>query len=422
MEATMNELAQAGILDTPPEHLLAAALTLETADAPTTLAALQALQNLEQQELTSVLPPQSASTPKTAPSPETGEVGFDDGFERYSLTITTGLGSRVFDLLGTAQSNRPQDLIPIPWPLLADTPAIAANGDVLLQICGNSLVVCEHVLHRVLFELGPQFSLAWVVQGVQRHNSRYGPTSRAEGRSIIGFRDGTSNLDPRCSAADAALVFCGRDGPPLPPLPSPGPGPNPYGPPQQPEFPPDLRPPCGPEPAWATGGTYAVIRASVIDFARWDTATLATQEAAIGRFKYSGQPLSATDDPTTGISDPSFGSDPTGATTSLSSHIRKANPRGPDDDLRRFYRRGYPLVIATPAQGLQRGLVFVAFARTICTQFEFVTRAWTTNPNFPTPGAGSDQLRTFESVLCGGYFFIPPIASQCAPWSWTLPT
>lgn len=87
-------------------------------------------------------------------------------------------------------------------------------------------MVCEYVLHRMLYELRVQFSLTWVVQGVQRHNSRSGPTSRAEGRSIIGFRDGTANLDPRCNPADAALVFCGPNGPSVPPLPSPGPGPN----------------------------------------------------------------------------------------------------------------------------------------------------------------------------------------------------
>jgi deferrochelatase/peroxidase EfeB len=418
----MNELVQAGILDPPREHLLAAALTFKTTDAPATTAALQALQALQQQELTSVLPPQDAATLKTAPSPEAGELGFDNGFERYGLTITTGLGSHVFDLLETAPQDRPQDLIPIPWAQLSDNPTTATNGDVLLQLCSDSAVVSEHVLHRVLYELGADFDLAWVVQGVQRHNSRSGPTSRAEGRAIIGFRDGTSNLDPRCSASDAALVFCGRNGPPFPPLPAPGPGPNPYGPPQPPAFPPDLRPPCGPEPGWATDGTYAVVRASVIDFTRWDPATLGSQEQAIGRFKFSGQPLSATDDPTLPLADPDFANDPSGATTSFSAHIRKANPRGPGDDTRRFFRRGYPLLIGSPPEGLQRGLVFVAFGRTLSTQFEFVTRAWTTNPNFPGPGAGVDQLRSFESVLCGGYFFVPPLTTQCAPWSWAFPS
>jgi deferrochelatase/peroxidase EfeB len=417
----MNELVQAGILDRPSEHLLAAALTLSTPDVASTRAALQALQSLQQQELTSVLPAENAQTPKDASPPEPGELGFDNGFERYGLTITTGLGSRVFDLLGTAQADRPQDLIPVPWQQLSDNPTVSTNGDVLLQICAESAVVCEHALHRVLHELGAQFQLAWVVQGVQRHNSRSGPTSRAEGRALIGFLDGTSNLDPGCSEADAALVFCGRPGPPPPPLPTPGPGPNPYGQPEQPQFPPDLRTPPGPEAAWASDGTYAVVRASVIDFTRWDATALGDQEHSIGRFKYSGQPLTASDDPTQPLTDPNFGGDPTGAAAPFAAHIRKANPRGPGDDTRRIFRRGYPLLIASPQEGLQRGLVFVAFGRTISTQFEFITRAWTTNPNFPDPGAGVDLLRSFESVLCGGYFFVPPLTAPCSPWSWALP-
>jgi hypothetical protein len=66
--------------------------------------------------------------------------------------------------------------------------------------------------------------------------------------------------------------------------------------------------------------------------------------------------------------------------------------------------------------------VFVAFGRTISTQFEFITRAWTANPNFPVPGAGVDLLRNFESVLCGGYFFVPPLTASCSPLSWALPS
>jgi deferrochelatase/peroxidase EfeB len=105
----------------------------------------------------------------------------------------------------------------------------------------------------------------------------------------------------------------------------------------------------------------------------------------------------------------------------LRTHIRKANPRGPDDEKRRVFRRGYPLVLATPTGGLARGLIFVCFARTITTQFEFMTRAWTTNPNFPRRDAGIDAFRQFEHVLCGGYFFVPPLTSGSKPWSWHVP-
>jgi Dyp-type peroxidase family len=46
---------------------------------------------------------------------ETGELGFDDHYDRAHLTITLGIGSSAFDALGVAPDERPQDLQPIPW-------------------------------------------------------------------------------------------------------------------------------------------------------------------------------------------------------------------------------------------------------------------------------------------------------------------
>lgn len=79
-------------------------------------------------------------------------------------------------------------------------------------------------------------------------------------------------------------------------------------------------------------------------------------------------------------------------------------------------------MISARPEGLRRGLVFVAFARSISTQFEFITRAWINNPDFPGPGAGIDRLRAFESVLWSGYFFVPPLTAPCEGWSWALPS
>jgi deferrochelatase/peroxidase EfeB len=143
----------------------------------------------------------------------------------------------------------------------------------------------------------------------------------------------------------------------------------------------------------------------------------------VGRWKVSGSGLDHADDPSQPPADPDFSADPNGQTTPFTAHIRKANPRSsPDDAKRRIFRRGYPLVTAS-AGGLRRGLVFVCFGRTISTQFEFITRAWTVNPNFPVPGAGEDAFRAFESaVLAGGYFFVPPLAHPSQPWSWVVPS
>ena len=137
----------------------------------------------------------------------------------------------------------------------------------------------------------------------------------------------------------------------------------------------------------------------------WDT-TLGDQEH--GRFKVSGSALDKPDDPTVDPVDPDFAADPSGAITPHTSHIRKVNPRGAGRPQRRLFRRGYPLILPA-VETTQRGLVFAAFARTITTQFEFMTRAWTINPDFPAPDTGPDALRAFEAVMCGGYFFVPPL-------------
>jgi deferrochelatase/peroxidase EfeB len=204
-----------------------------------------------------------------------------------------------------------------------------------------------------------------------------------------------------------------------PQVPAIGPS-NPYGGPQPPTFPPDLHDPPTREPEWCRGGTYAVVRASTIDTTAWDSRALGDQEHVVGRWKVSGSALDKPDDPTVPPADPDFAADPSGMTTPITAHVRKANPRGPDDDARRLFRHGYPLILADVDRAL-RGLVFVAFARTITTQFEFITRAWTANPDFPFPGAGLDALRAVESVLCGGYFFVPPLERTNQPWSWVIP-
>ncbi|WP_445152212.1 Dyp-type peroxidase [Baekduia sp. Peel2402] len=413
---------QAGITNRPPEHGLVIALSLTAADSVGARTAVAALRDLVKAELRSDLADTTPGSNKDAPSAETGELGFDDGYDRYFLTITVGFSAGAYSKLGVPADQRPQDLIDIPWAQLQDSPENSANGDIVLQVCTDSAYLAEHALRRIEYELAAHFSIVWTSAGVQRHNSRSGRVNRREGRALIGFQDGTSNLDPRRSAEDARLVFVDPDNinyPPQVPLIEPGQS-SPYGGPQLPAFPSDLRVPPTFEPAWTKNGTYMVVRASTIDTAAWDVRTLRDQEHIVGRWKVSGSALHASDDPSAAVVEPDFGSDPDGVVTPLASHVRKTNPRGPGDGDRRIFRRGYPL-IQTTVSGQRRGLLFVCFGRTITTQFEFITRAWTVNPDFPRPGAGQDALRAFERVLCGGYFFVPPLQRAAEPWSWVVP-
>jgi deferrochelatase/peroxidase EfeB len=408
-------------LNRPPEHNLFAALTFTGAAASSpgaARAAVAKLQTLVSRELRSDLDEQDAATPKDAPSPETGELGFHDNYDRAHLTITFAIAKSGFDRLGVPVDEQPQDLIPIPWAQLGDSPTVTADqGDLALQICSDDLYICEHVLRRVEEELGDAITVTWAQVGAQRYTTRQGRTSRAEGRALIGFHDGTDNLDPRHDDADAKLVFVDPAAvPSYPPLPTSTPG----GYSGADAFPPDLRGAPAREPVWTAGGTYMAVRASVQNTGTWDDLPLGEQESTVGRFKHSGAFLDLADEVGRIDDPPAFAADQSNLTVPVNSHVRKVNPRRAEDADRRIFRRGYPLIAAGPT-GLSRGLLFICFARTLSTQFEFITRAWMRNPNFPQPGAGADRLLTFDQALCGGYFFVPAVTNANKPWTWQLP-
>ena len=93
--------------------------------------------------------------------------------------------------------------------------------------------------------LDTRLALAWTQLGVQRYTTRPGRTSREEGRALIGFIDGSTNLNPRNSPEDRRLVFVDPSPEAIatyPQNPPPEPGPvGPYGElPNGPRFPSNL--------------------------------------------------------------------------------------------------------------------------------------------------------------------------------------
>jgi deferrochelatase/peroxidase EfeB len=394
---------------------LIGAFVFATAEAATTREIVEVVRTVVQRELSSDIEEMPADTPKSVVTSETGELGFSGGYDRYGLTITVGFGSPAYEKLGVPPENRPQDLIAIPWAELGDDPDESGQADLLVMACGDSPYVLEHVLRRLERALPEALRLLWSTSGVQRHKSTSVGAGTGQGRGFIGFLDATSNLDPRDNLAHRQLVFVDpdevRNYPPLPEPPPPGAN--------GPGFPADLREPPEAEPPWTRDGSYLVVRSSLIDLDRWDALALGEQEHAVGRFKLSGSGLQAANDPLQPPVEPVF-ADVDGSVTPLNAHSRKANPRRSEDEPRRIFRRGYPL-LALQTNRTSRGVVFICFGRTISTQFEFITRAWTTNPNFPLPGAGIDALRAYERVLSGGYFFVPPLSDAARAWSWVVP-
>ncbi|MEV6955537.1 peroxidase [Streptomyces sp. NPDC051183] len=188
-------------------------------------------------------------------------------------------------------------------------------------------------------------------------------------------------------------------------------------------------------PAWATGGSFHVVRRLGQDVAGWwkqvdeCLAELKKSGAApadaspnwlaarmVGRWP-GGAPV-ATCPAAERVPVPGedidgaldFHDDLQGWTTPLFSHIRKSNPRAgltvapgrpplpaAEIDSRRVIRRGIPFGPAyRPGSGpAERGLVFVSHQADLVGQFEFIANRWSNNADFPParhPRPGTDPV------------------------------
>ncbi len=106
------------------------------------------------------------------------------------------------------------------------------------------------------------------------------------------------------------------------------------------------------------------------------------------------------------------------------AHIRKVNPRGDrpvaDRLTHRLLRRGItfgPRSCSSPEtpddDGVERGLLFLAYMTSITRQFEFVMKAWVNDTNFHLADVGADELLSKEwiELTGGGYYLAPSISA-----------
>jgi deferrochelatase/peroxidase EfeB len=245
------------------------------------------------------------------------------------LTVTFGVGPSLFvsggrDRFGLA-GERPDALADLP-PFATDRLEPSANGgDLCIQACADDEQVAFHAV-RELVRLGHGLvRVRWTQPGfVAAHASGSTP------RNLLGFKDGTSNIDPNDGAALERFVWAGSEAPP-----------------------------------WLRGGTIAVARRIDILVDRWDGSTLAEQEAVIGRRKGSGAPLSgrAEHDPIDLLATGSGGA----PLIAPDAHVRLALPES--NGGQRILRRPYSFVDRGGAGNVRAGLFFIAYQRDPSTQF-----------------------------------------------------
>ena len=291
------------------------------------------------------------------PPPDSGLVEETAG--PAGTAITVAFGASLFDDRFGLADRRPAELIAMPrffndrlvQPALSD-------GDLALVISSQSPQAVVYALQQMVRVTGRRLQLRWVQEGyndlLPQASGSVAPT-----RNLMGFRDGTSNLDTTDEdEMDEHVWVQDSDA----------------------------------EPSWAVGGTYIAVRTIRMLIEFWSTAALVRQEQIFGRHRDSGAPLGQE----TEGEEPSFAADQNDLTIPPQSHIRRGNPRTPDTG--RILRKGFSYLNGVDQTGtLDQGLLFLAFQRSL-------------NNGFLAAQARLDgePLEDYIKPVGGGLFFVPP--------------
>lgn len=271
---------------------------------------------------------------------------------------TVALGASMFDNRFGLRQLRPRRLSKMPSFPNDVLDAALCDGDLLLQVCAANTEDARRLTRQLVSACGNTLSPKWSIDGFRDENST-SAQGRPSTRDLFGFREGAGNPDVNDTKLMDQLVWV-----------QPGSG----------------------EPAWTAGGTYQVVRLIRFAPSLWDAEPVARQETVIGRTKNDGSPLGHPGE-TTAFD---YSSDPTGQTIALDAHIRRANPRRPETDQNRIFRRGYSYLRNTD-NPRDEGLIFICFQQDLERGFATVQRR-----------LNGQALDKYILPFGGGYYFVLP--------------
>ena len=186
---------QAGIVTPVPAAGVVAVFDVVAADRATLATALQDLttvaRGLVEGEVDAPLGP-------LMPPPDNLILGPTP--QADSLTITVGLGASMFDDRYGLADRRPTRLVEMPAFPHDQLAPERIHGDLVVQICGGTNETCIHALRRLMRATRDSMVVRWMVPGFNQPNTL--GSGRTSTRNLLGFKDGTANLDPADTAAD----------------------------------------------------------------------------------------------------------------------------------------------------------------------------------------------------------------------------
>ena len=284
-----------------------------------------------------------------APPDDTGEAG---GLRPSRLTLTFGFGPTLFDHRYGLAARRPAELIDLPAFQRDQLDPTQSGGDLCVQACADDPQVAFHAIRNLTRTAHGVASLRWVQEGF------LSPTTVGTGtpRNLMGFRDGTANLDPSDAKRTAENVWA-----------APGSG-----------------------AGWMARGTYLVARKIRIRIEQWDRTALGEQEQFVGRTTEDGAPIGGTrEHDTVEVKN-----------LDVASHVRLANPRtGADSERERILRRGYNFAEGIDDLGqIGAGLFFLGYQQDPRRQFVSIQ----------TRLAADDLLNEYLFHTGSAIFAIPP--------------